>query len=76
MYWSFIKQNGQIQTSNIIIKAEKNNGNKDGKVFYKSMNIDMSGRTMEKLTDRVDIRLINNETTKKTIWNWRQYQVS
>ena len=76
MYWSFIKQNGQIQTSNIIIKAEKNNDNKDGKVFYKSMNIDMSGRTMEKLTDRVDIRLINNETTKKTIWNWRQYQVS
>ena len=31
------------------------------------MNNDMSGRTIEKLTDRVDIRLINSETTKKTM---------
>ena len=31
------------------------------------MSNDVSGRAMEKLTDRVGIRLINNETTKKTI---------
>ena len=44
------------------IEAEKN-GDKDGKPFYKLMNIVVYGKTMEKLTNRLDVKvkLANNE---------------
>ena len=42
------------------IEAE-NNGDKDGKTFFKLINNAAYGKIIEKLRNRVDMRLVNNE---------------
>ena len=42
------------------IEAEEN-ADKDGKPFYKLMNNTTYNKTMENLSDRIDMRLVNNE---------------
>ena len=42
------------------IEAEEN-ADKDGKPFYKLMNDTTYNKTMENLSDRIDMRLVNNE---------------
>ena len=41
------------------IEAEEN-ADKDGKPFYKLMNNTTYNKTMENLSDRIDMRLVNN----------------
>ena len=48
------------------IEAEKNGG-KDGKALYKLMNNSVYGKTMEKLRNRIDVRLVSN---KKDYLKW------
>ena len=42
------------------IEAEKNR-EKDGKTLHKLMNDDVFGKTMEKLVNRNDVRLVSKE---------------
>ena len=42
------------------IEAEKND-DKDGKAFYKLMNNDAYGKTMENLRNRIDVRFLSNK---------------
>ena len=48
------------------IEAEKNGG-KDGKALYKLMNNSVYGKTMEKLRNIIDVRLVSN---KKDYLKW------
>ena len=42
------------------IEAEKNN-DKDGKAFYKLMTNAVYGKTMENLTNRIDVKFMSNK---------------
>ena len=42
------------------IEAEKN-GDKDGKTLFKLMNIAVYGKTMENLTNKIEVRILSNE---------------
>ena len=42
------------------IEAEKNN-DKDGKTLYKLMDKAIYGKTMKKLRNMIDVKLLNNE---------------
>ena len=43
-----------------LIEAEEN-GDKDGKVMYKLMNNGVYGKTVEKLTNRIDVKFVSNK---------------
>ena len=42
-------------------KKQKKNGDNDGKTLYKSMKNDVHCKAMEKLGNRIDIRLVSNK---------------
>ena len=49
-------------------RKKKKNGEKDGKVLYKFMNNDVLGKAMEKLGNRIDVRLASKE---KAYLKWK-----
>ena len=49
-------------------RSRKKNGEKDRKVLYKLMNNDVLGKTMEKLGNRIDVRLVSKE---KAYLKWK-----
>ena len=55
-------------TQKKIIQVQKNDG-KDGKAFYKLMKNTVYGQNMEKLRNRIDVKLVSN---KKSI-HWDMY---
>ena len=42
-------------------KKQKKNGDKDGKALYKLMNNDAYGKTMEKLRNRTDVKIVSKK---------------
>ena len=46
---------------------QKESGNKDGKSLYKLMNNAAYGKTMEKVRNKIDVKLVNN---KKDYLKW------
>ena len=61
---------------------QKESGNKDGKSLYKLMNNAAYGKTMEKVRNKIDVKLVNNKKdylkwtskvsymSQKNIWQW------
>ena len=58
--WKWLKPCIELNTQKRI-EAEKKNGGKDKKTFYKSMNNAVYGKTMELWRQRIDVRPVNNE---------------
>ena len=56
----WLKQYVEFNTHKKLIEAEEN-GDKDGKVMHKLMNNGVYGKTMEKLTNRIDVKFVSNK---------------
>ena len=63
----WLKQYGEFNTQKI--EAEKND-DKNGKALCKSMNHAVYGKTMEKLRNKIDVKLVSNKKTPKKPLKW------
>ena len=57
--FQWLKQNVEFNTQKRI-EAEQNS-HKDGKALYKLMNNAVSGKTMENLRNRIDVKLVSKK---------------